>query len=238
MKDEERARVIGLCKGLRATDLNDGLDCCGLQDVGLVSADIRPLWRDVETFAHRLYGFAHTVRFLPTNKRAPSMPPDEYAKFMGRWYRNLASGPAAEDIRPGDVIVIDGHETETGYIGSSNSQGWINRGAVGCVTNGACRDSDELIRQRIPVYHRYTRATVRPARCEIEATMVPVNIGGVMVRPGDLVVADGDGVVVVPVEHAECVIAEARRIANSDRKGRRRLFEAAGLEQDETTAEL
>lgn len=238
MTDDERNSLLERCRGLRATDVNDGMDHCGLQDVGIVSADIRPLWRDVETFAHRVYGFAHTVRFLPTNRRAGSMSPEEYAKFMGEWYGGLARGPIGEEIRPGDVIVIDGHETETGYIGSNNAQGWINRGAVGCVTNGACRDSDELIRQRIPVYHRYTRPTVRPARCELDATNTPVNIGGVMVRPGDLVVADGDGVIVVPVEHAECVLVQARRIANRDRKGRSRLFEAAGMDQDETTLDL
>ena len=109
---------------------------------------------------------------------------------------------------------------------------------MGCVTNGACRDSDELIRQKVPVYHRYTRPTVRPARCELDATQVPVNVGGVMVRPGDLVAADGDGVIVVPIEQVECVLEQARRIASQDRAGRRRLFEEADLPQDETTAEL
>jgi len=238
MTDEERAALLERCAGLRTTDINDGMDHCGLQDVGMVSWDIKPLWRDVDTMGHRFCGFAHTVRFMPTNKRTGSMTREEYAKFMSQWYRQLAGGPHNKDIRQGDVIVIDGHETETGFIGSNNAQSWINDGAVGCVTNGACRDSDELIKQRIPVYYRYTRPTVRPARCELDATNVPVNIGGVMVRPGDIVAADGDGVVVVPVEHADAVLTEARRIANHDRNGRRRLYEKAGIEQDETTKEL
>ena len=238
MTDDERKAILDRCQGLRATDLNDAMDHCGLQDVGMVAWDIRPLWRDVETMAHRFYGFAHTVRFLPTQRRAPTMSPEEYADFMGRWYRDLAQGPLTDQIRPGDAIVIDGHETGTGFIGSNNAQRWMNCGAVGAVTNGACRDSDELIRQRIPVYHRYTRPTVRPARCELDAAGVPVNIGGVMVRPGDLVVADGDGAIVVPIDHVECVLTQARRIANGDRAGRRRLFAAAGKPQDDTTAEL
>ena len=238
MKDEQRRALLERCRGLRTTDLNDGMDHCGLQDVGMMSYDIRPLWRDVVTLDHRIYGFAHTVRFLPTNRRARSMTPEEYAQFMGEWYGGLARGPMGEQITAGDVIVIDGHETGTGFIGSNNAQNWMNRGAVGCVTNGACRDSDELIRQKVPVYHRYTRPTVRPARCELDATQVPVNVGGVMVRPGDLVAADGDGVIVVPIEHVECVLEQARRIASQDRAGRRRLFEEADLPQDETTAEL
>ena len=55
---------------------------------------------------------------------------------------------------------------------------------------------------------------------------------------GDLVAADGDGVIVVPIEHVECVLTQARRIANGDRAGRRKLFAAAGKPQDGTTAEL
>ncbi len=238
MTDEERKQILDRCQGLRSTDINDGMDHCGLQDVGMVAHDIRPLWKDIETLSHRVYGFAHTVRFLPTNKRPESRSPEEYAKFMGQWYGQLARGPIASEIRAGDMVVIDGHETGTGFIGSNNAQSWINNGAVGVVTNGACRDTDELIRQSVPVYHRYTRPTVRPARCELDATNVPVNIGGVMVRPGDLVVADGDGVIVVPIEHVECVLTWARNIANKDKAGRRKLFDAANIPQDETTAEV
>ena len=238
MTDEERKTILGWCRGLRTTDVNDGMDLIGLQDVGMVAYDIVPLWKDVETLAHRIYGFAYTVRFLPTNKHISASSPEEWAKKKGEWYRNLAQGPIADEICPGDLIVIDGHETATGFIGSNNAQRWINNGAVGVVTNGACRDTDEIVRQGIPVYHRYTRPTVRPSRCELDATQVPVNIGGVMVRPGDLVVADGDGVVVVPGEHADAVLTEARKISNGDRAGRSRLFEEAGKPQDETTQEL
>lgn len=234
----DRKAILARCQGLRATDVNDGMDHCGLQDVGMVSWDIKTLWRDIETFDHRIYGFAHTVRFLPTNKRTETMSSEDYAKFMRTWYGELANGPIDSEIQEGDIIVLDGHETETGFIGSYNAQSWINHGAVGAVTNGACRDSDELIRQRIPVYHRYTRPTVRPARCELDATNVPVNIGGVMVRPGDLVVADGDGVIVVPQDRIDDVIEWARRIADGDRAGRKKLYEKAGMDPDETVEQL
>ena len=79
---------------------------------------------------------------------------------------------------------------------------------------------------------------MRPSRCELDATMVPVNIGGVLVRPGDLVVADGDGVVVVPIEHVDAVLDGAIQIANGDRQGRAKLFDEAGKTQDETTQSL
>jgi len=235
LSDDERAAVLKRCQGLRTTDVNDGMDLIGLQDVGMVTYDIVPLWKNVETLDHRFYGFAHTVRFLPTNRRIATTEPDEWAKQKSAWYREWARGPINEEIRKEDVIVIDGHETGTGFIGSNNAQRWINNGAVGVVTNGACRDSDELIRQGVPVYHRYMRPTVRPSRCELDATMVPVNLGGVLVRPGDLVVADGDGVVVVPIEHVHAVLDGAIKIANGDRQGRAKLFDEAGKTQDDTT---
>ena len=66
------------------------------------------------------------------------------------------------------------------------------------MTNGGARDTDELIKQRTPVYSRYISRTIRPGRVELDAVQVPVNVGGALVNPGDVVVADGDGVVVVP----------------------------------------
>jgi 4-hydroxy-4-methyl-2-oxoglutarate aldolase len=62
----------------------------------------------------------------------------------------------------------------------------------------------------------------------------PVTMGGVLVRPGDVVVADGDGVVVVPREHAEPVALAARNILESDKAGRRKLYEELGMPLDET----
>ena len=64
-----------------------------------------------------------------------------------------------------------------------------------------------------------------------------MNCGGVLVRPGDVVVADGDGVVVVPVEKALEVAAIARTILDGDKQGRRRLYEQAGLPLDNTVTD-
>jgi regulator of RNase E activity RraA len=58
-----------------------------------------------------------------------------------------------------------------------------------------------------------------------------------MVRPGDMIVADGDGVLAVPVEHAEAVAAVARGILDSDKRGRRKLYETRGLPPDSTIEE-
>jgi 4-hydroxy-4-methyl-2-oxoglutarate aldolase len=80
---------------------------------------------------------------------------------------------------------------------------------VGLVTSGGLADSDEIAFHKVPVYFRRLARGIRPGRNELESVNRPVTIGGVLVRPGDVVVADGDGVVVVPRERAEDVARAA-----------------------------
>ena len=235
LSDTDRQALIELCRGLRVTDVCDGMDRCGLQDVGLLDWEIRPLWRDTETFRHRIYGFAHTVRFVPTMRRMPTGTPEEIDQHVSHWYRTYARGPINSDIRRGDVIVIDAQGVpDTGFIGSSNAQGWINAGAVGVVTNGGARDTDELIKQGVPVYAKKISRGIRPGRLELDGLNVPVVVGGAYVRPGDLLVADGDGAICVPTERAREVAAWAWKVANGDKQSRRRHYETAGLPLDDT----
>jgi 4-hydroxy-4-methyl-2-oxoglutarate aldolase len=235
----ERSQILALYQGLRVTDVCDGLDAVGLIDTCTMDWQIRPLWRDADAFRHRIYGFAHTLRFVPTARVVPRpMPLEEYKKWKGDWYRTLSRGPE-DPIQAGDILVIDASETgDVGFIGSNNAQGWINAGAAGIVTNGGARDTDELIKQRVPVYSKRITRGIRPGRLERDLENVPIACGGVRVFPGDLIVADGDGVIVVPIEHVETVAAVAREIANDDKAGRRRLYEKAGLEIDDTVEPL
>ena len=235
LSDAQRQALIERYRGLRVTDVCDGMDRCALQDVGLLDWEIRPLWRDTDAFRHRIYGFAHTVRFVPTGRRMPTGTPEEIDQAVSHWYRTYARGPLNDEIRAGDVIVIDAQGIpDTGYIGSNNALNWITRGAVGVVTNGGARDTDELIKQGVPVYSRKISRGIRPGRLELDATNVPVSVGGVYVRPGDLIVADGDGAICVPIERAEEVATWAWKVADGDKAGRRRLYEAAGMTLDET----
>src|SRR5262249_7591898 len=159
---------------------------------------------------------AHTVRFVPTAHPVTARTPDEMRQFIRTWYRDLAPGPKKE-IHAGDVIVIDGTDTRVGFVGSNNTLRWIVQGAVGVVTNGGARDTDEWIRQGCRVYCARIEKTIRPARLEFDAEQVPINCGGVLVKPEDVVVADGDGVAVVPRDLAEEVANYAREVANGDR---------------------
>jgi 4-hydroxy-4-methyl-2-oxoglutarate aldolase len=232
-------RLLALYEGLRVTDVCDGLDAIGLIDTCTMDWQIRPLWRDTDTFRHRIHGIAHTVRFVPTSRIVPRpMDLEEYKAWKSRWYHEIAPGPR-EPIVPGEILIIDAAEVgDVGFIGSNNAQGWINAGARGVVTNGGCRDTDELIKQQVPVYsHRVARG-IRPGRLEWDAENVPMACGGVRVYPGDIIVADGDGVIVVPQGHAEVVARIARDIANDDKVGRRTKFQEAGMQEDFTLLPL
>jgi len=218
------------------TDVCDAMDAVGLQDVGVMDKQISPLWRDTDGFAHRICGIAHTVRFVPATKRAPVFATvEEHKRWKSEWYSSLARGPVLEQIRDGDVIVIDAAGVpDCGFIGSSNALRWITTGARGVVTNGGARDTDELIKERVPVYSCGVSRGIRPGRLELESTNRPVTVGGVFVRPDDVVVADGDGVIVVPWEKARAVAQFAIEVQEGDKEGRRQLYLKLGRPRDFT----
>ncbi len=230
------AQLLDLYRGLRVADVSDGMDAVNLAGIGLVDPEIRPLWRDLDKLDHQFRGVAVTVRYVPTNRVRRSFDSaEEFSRWEGYWYQNYSPEPFVELLKPGSVVVIDGSgDGDTGTIGSFNSLDWVRRGAVGIVTTGGVRDTDEVAKQRIPVYLRRTGRGIRPGRNEVESVNRPVQIGGVLVRPGDMVVADGDGVIVVPREHAVEVAVVARRILDADKAGRKRLYEQLGLPPDPT----
>ena len=99
---------------------------------GLMNPAIRPLWRDTENFGHRFCGIAVTVRYVPTNKRAPSLTPETFHAFEGSWYGKLSPEPFVDLLRPGSALVIDGHEDgDTGRSARTTSCSGRRRGAVG-----------------------------------------------------------------------------------------------------------
>ena len=231
--EEQDRQILAAFGGLRVADVSDGMDMVGLQDVGLVDPEIATLWRDVDEFSHRFVGVAVTVRYVPTNRRADRMEEQAFREWEGNWYGELSPEPFAEYLRPGSVVVIDaGEDNDTGSIGSNNILSWTLRGAVGVVTSGGARDTDEIIKQQKPLYLRRLGRGIRPGRNEVESVNRPVTIGGVLVRPGDVVVADGDGVIVVPREKAAEVARLAHVVLENDKSGRRSLYEQLGLPED------
>ncbi|MDP2898498.1 MAG: RraA family protein, partial [bacterium] len=232
----EDATVLELFKGLRVSDVADGMDAVGLQNIGLMDPDIHPLWRDTKHYTHRIIGIAVTARYVPTNKPpAGRLPVEEYDKWAGQWYSRLSPEPFVPLIRKGTVLVIEDAETvDVGSIGSNNIMGWRARGCVGVVTSATARDSDEIITEGVPLYFKKPGRGIRPGRNEIESVNRPIVCGGALVMPGDVIVADGDGVIVVPRERAEEVAAYAQKILEGDKAGRKSLYKRLGLPEDDS----
>jgi regulator of RNase E activity RraA len=233
-----RKELLDVYKGLRTADVSDAMDRVGLPDVGVMADYIRPLWRDTDSYQHVICGFAFTMRYLPTNKVPPNPHPDnDYMPYQKMWYGTLAGSFWKDSLRPGDVIVMDAHECNAGLIGSNNSMEWRINGAVGVVTNDGPRDTDELIDMKYPIYCRKVNYGTNIARAELESWNRPINCGGIVVYPGDVVVADGDGVVVVPRERALEVGKIAQEIFVEDEKSRAEKYKELNLQPDERARE-
>jgi 4-hydroxy-4-methyl-2-oxoglutarate aldolase len=214
---------------LRVTDVTDGLDAVGRADLTLLDPAIRPLWMGM-----RFWGPAITLRVVPTNRRMPVVDRKDALKQHAIW-NQLGGMHAKLTVKPGGVIVTSTNGArECGYWGSNNSMDMQSRGVVGIVTDGYARDTDEIVMQRNPVACRGIGRTIIPGRVELLDVDVPVGCGGVMVRPGDIVGCDWDGVIVVPLEVAEDVLCIAARIAVDDKKARRHLYDKLGRKPDET----
>lgn len=233
--DEDDAKILKLFEGLRVADVSDGMDMVGLPGTGLVDPAIHPDWIDHENLSHQFRGIAVTVRYVPTQRLDRPESGEEFQQWEGNFYNSYSSEAFTQLIKPGSVVVIDDvEEKDIGSIGSYNILAWHKLGAVGVVTDASSRDTDEIAIEKVPLYLRKKGRGIRPGRNELESVNRPVVIGGVLVCPGDVVVADGDGVIVVPRAVAEQVAKYAREILDKDKAGRKSLYESIGKPMDRT----
>ena len=128
---------------------------------------------------------------------------------------------ALADIRPGDFLIVNGHgHTERALLGELMAEKAKKLGAVGIVVDGALRDRQDLEEMQFPAWARAV-TPAGPFKNGPGKINVPVAIGGVVVTPGDLVIADDDGVIVVPASEAADTLSRARAI-NIDEANRRK----------------
>jgi regulator of RNase E activity RraA len=231
---EDDAKILKAFEGLRVADVTDGLDAVGLFGRGMMDHEIRPVWTDTKDYSHRIIGIAVTARFVPTQEPAPGiMNEADYDAWAGKWYNEKSKEHFVPLLREGSVVVLeDAPNADVGSIGSANIMGWKTKGAVGVVTNAGTRDSDEIATQKVPIYTRAITRGIRPGRNELESVNRPVVVGGVLVKPGDVIVADGDGVICVPRAYALRVAAYAHKILEGDKNARRGLYKQLGLPED------
>ncbi len=224
------SQLLALFQDLRLADVRDGLDALGWHYGCSMSANIRPLFRT------SAIGIARTVRYLPFQGMIPTMTPEEYLKWSGHYYGNVCPYPWCSQIEEGDFAVIDASGVDAGLMGSENTLTCLRRGVRGFVTNGGVRDTDEVILQQVPFWSAMVSKAMVQGRLQFDAADVPVAVGGITVMPGDVMVADGDGVVCVPRHIASEVAKFAHEENERDRKARRAHYVELGREPDGTVS--
>jgi len=231
MGNQENLELIGMFKKLRVTDVRDGMDWMGYHHYGSVDYSIRPLFRPETS----IIGIARTARYIPYEGPVPGLSPEEYSKWVKMYYSEICYDPWSNDIEPGDFICLDIAGIDVGLLGSNNTLNCKKRGAVGFILNGGgIRDTDECILQKINVWSKHVSQPMDQARIRYIDKDIPIAIGGVAVYPGDVVVADGDGVIVVPRKVAKDVAKYAWQEASADKKSRKQLYIDLGMKLDET----
>ena len=149
----------------------------------------------------RLVGRARTMRYLPTR---PDLREEIYAE------RKQLNYVSAEEAQPGDVLVFDaGGDTRSAVSGEITTVRFLARGGTGLIVDGALRDVPEIAGMPLQVYQRRGQASsVRPNLMSVDY-QVPVRIGNVTVRPGDLLLGERHGILVIPAALAEEVVDAA-----------------------------
>ena len=173
--------------------------------IGALDPAIKPIWPEAS-----VSGRAFTARCHPGD--------------------NLAIHRAVAAAQPGDVLVVDAGGDVEGYWGEVLAASAQGRGILGLVIDGGCRDAVALQRRGFPVWSR--GVSIRGCVKVTPGTVgEPIVCGGILVRTGDYVVGDRDGVVVIPRERAAEVLEAARQRVDKEAAMMKRL-EAGELTLD------
>lgn len=186
-------QIVNAFKKLDTSTISDALDKLGIngQCFGLRSA--KPEWK--------IAGRAFTVRYGPVDINKGTV------------------GDFIDDVNPGEVVVIDNQGRLDCTVWGDIMTGVAKRrGIEGTVIDGTCRDTNRSLELDYPVFsvNRYMRTG--KDRVQVEAIGEPVSIANVRVRPGDIIVGDADGVVAIPKEMEEKVLAIALEIEEAEDK--------------------
>lgn len=188
-----------LSPGVRSAMISDSLDVVGVRNNAMdvrVSA-LRPGMRAV--------GLAATLKFVPDSKYDQQDPYGEAIKFL-------------DTLQTGEIVIIStGGDCLSAFWGELFSAAAKGRGATGVVTDGPLRDSEQVRELDFPAFGQGTRPYDYKGRMRIDSMRVTINCGGVEINPGDGVIADSDGVVVVPRAHLDRVSELANSRAASER---------------------
>ncbi len=147
----------------------------------------------------KMVGTAYTVRYIPIGAVKGTV------------------GDYIDDVLPGDVVVLDNNgRTDCTVWGDILTVNAKMKGIAGTVIDGVCRDVPTISEERYPVFSRGRFMMTGKDRVTVEATQAIVCVGKVQVKPGDILIGDDSGVVVVPQEMSEEILEAARVIEEAE----------------------
>ncbi|WP_338724780.1 RraA family protein [Pseudomonas tolaasii] len=203
----EDQQIVALFEGLDTPGVSDAMDKLGIPGQCL---GIAPL----DNYRGTVVGPAFTVQYVPANT-----PPGSVGDFI-------------EDVLPGDVVVIaNAGRTDCTVWGDIMTQYAGVRGIAATVIDGVCRDVSKALGDGYPMFTRGRYMRTGKDRVEVLAVNQPVAIGEVRVCSRDIVVADANGVLVVPRARAAEVARVARQIEDVESQIRAQLEAGKTLKQ-------
>jgi regulator of RNase E activity RraA/CMP-N-acetylneuraminic acid synthetase len=197
-REQERKLLANLSRLVTSSMLSDILD-----DLGAPAQIVQGL--SCASGPERVLGRAKTLRLR-------ALRADE--DFAGIYtaldtYRHIV---------PGDVIVVENEVSAHAYFGELNANLALRSGAVGAIIGGATRDSADVARLGFPVFAQGTTCQDVRKRATVDHMNQPIHLQGVEIRPGDLVFADSEGVVIIPRQLERAVIDKALEVAAHERR--------------------
>lgn len=195
----EDRELVALFEGLDTPGVSDALDRLGVHGQAL---GISPL----ADYPAAVVGPAFTVKYVPASAPAGSV------------------GDFIDDVAEGDIVVIDNDgRTDCTVWGDIMTQYASLRGIAATVIDGVCRDVNRALADNYPVFSAGRFMRTGKDRVQVESVNATVGIGTVRVASRDIVVADANGVIVVPREHARRVAETARGIEEAEAAIRERI---------------
>lgn len=130
------------------------------------------------------------------------------------WTQVLSKAP------PGHVLVCQPNNHEVALMGELSAETLKNKGVLGYVVDGGCRDTDFILEQQFPVFHTFFTPSDIAQRWVADRLSEPVTIGTVTIRTGDFILGDRDGVIVIPREILQTAIAQTEQVALTENQVR------------------
>lgn len=185
----ETVRKLG---ALSTATISDALDTFGIAGGCL---GISPVVSGV-----KMAGTAFTLKYIPAGSVKGTV------------------GDYIDDLNPGDVVVLDNNgRTDCTVWGDILTVTAKMKGLAGTVIDGVCRDVPTILEEKYPVFTRGRFMMTGKDRVMVQAVQIPVSVGRVQVKPGDVLVGDDSGVVVIPWELAEDVLSAALAIEEAEK---------------------